>query len=376
MNGKRNHYSSTPLMRMDKHKSSDYQAYQEPAVIEDEPYDRPRKHRLLQLILLLLLPAFLVTAIVMNRPLIYAVYLGVCLLAVVIMWLVRAFTQNARGKLSLFYAVSALAVVALIIINTPGTVTTRTVSRVDANVLFSRDNVLDTPSLLDIQAIAATAAPDQEDIEEPQGTEIPISAAQSRLDEFMKYWAVSDRENQLAMCAPSWVDSQENPGSSLFNVLGFTTPTSYMVEKVYGNNTDNSRPIQIIANISNQDGSTTSKRYQVMMVRSNDTWYVDPSSLNSIGMVTEENQVFEQRSALYDNMTPSPSPEPTVNPGLTLYYNTGGQYYHLDPNCSSIASEYLPLTTYFTYSELDNPKYRTLNPCKKCHAPKRYKDVY
>ncbi len=75
-------------------------------------------------------------------------------------------------------------------------------------------------------------------------------------------------------------------------------------------------------------------------------------------------------------MTPSPSPEPTTNPGLLLYYNTGGQYYHLDPNCSRIASEYLPLSTYFTYAELDDPKYRTLNPCKNCHAPKRYKDVY
>ena len=269
-------------------------------------------------------------------------------------------------------SVSALAVVALIIINTPGTVTTRTVSRVDSNVIFSQDNVLDTPSLLDIQAIAAAAAQEQnpEPTEEPEEVELPISAAQSRLDEFMKYWAVSDRENQLAMCAPSWVDSQENPGSSLFNVLGFTTPTSYMVEKVYGTNTDNSRPIQIIANISNQDGTTTSKRYQVMMVRSNDTWYVDPSSLNSIGMVTEENEVFEQRSALYDNMTPSPSPAPTVNPGMTLYYNAdGGQNYHVDPNCSSIGEAYRPLTATFTYAELDNPKFRTLNPCKKCHAP-------
>ena len=376
MSSRRNHYSSTPLMRMDKHKAPEPQSY-EPPVIEDETYEKPKQHRLLQLILLLLLPAFLVVAIVLNRPMIYAAYLGVCLVVVVIMWLVRAFTQNARGKLSLFYAVSALAVVALIIINTPGPVTTITVSRVDSNAVFSQDNVLDTPSLTDIQQAAAAALQQNETpTEEPQETEIPISAAQSRLDEFMQYWAVSDRENQLAMCVPSWVDSQENPGSSLFNILGFTTPTSYMVERVYGTNTDNSRPIQIIANISNQDGSTSSKRYQVMMVRSNDTWYVDPSSLNSIGMVTEENQVFEQRSALYDNMTPSPSPEPTTNPGLLLYYNTGGQYYHLDPNCSRIASEYLPLSTYFTYAELDDPKYRTLNPCKTCHAPKRYKDVY
>ena len=379
MNSRRNHYSSTPLMRMDKHKPSDTQDYREPPVIEDESYEPPRRFGFLQLVLLLLLPAFLIVAVILNRPLIYGIYLGVCLLAVVMMWLVRAFTQNARGKLSLFYAVSALAVVALIIINTPGTITTKTVSRVDSNAIFSQDNVLDTPSLLDIQAQAAAAIQEQnpEPSQEPEETEIPISAAQSRLDEFMKYWAVNDRENQLAMCAPSWVDNQEFPGSSLFNILGFTTPTSYMVEKVYGTNTDNSRPIQIIANISNQDGSTSSKRYQVMMVRSNDTWYVDPSSLNSIGMVTEENQVFEQRSALYDNMTPSPTPAPTVNPGLTLYYNAdGGQNYHLDPNCDAIREEYRPLTAYFTYAELDNPKFRTLNPCKKCHAPKRMKDVY
>ena len=377
MNSRRNHYSSMPLMRMDKHKMPEPKSYSEPPVIEDETLDKPRRFRLLGFVMILLMPAFMIVTLILNRTTLNWVFIGVCLFFVILMWLLRAFTQSARGKLTLLYSLAALAVMAVIIINTPGAATQRTVSRVDSNIIFSQDNVLDTPSLTDIQEQAA-AELETEPTPEPESTEIPISAAQSRLEEFMAYWALQDRESLLSLCSPAWVDQQEYPGAELFNILGLVTPTSYMVEKVYGNNTDNSRPIMIIANINNTDGSSMAKRYQVMMVRSNDNWYVNPDSLNSIGTVTEENQTFEQHSALYDNMTPSPTPSPTVNPGLQLFYNAAGRgsYYHLDPNCDSIKAEWLPLTASFTYAELDNATYRTLKPCKRCHAPEREKSVY
>ena len=386
MNSRRNHYSSTPLMRMDKHKMPEPQSYYEPPVIEDETIDRPRKNGLLQLCLLFVLPVFMIVAFILNRPLVYAVFIGASLLMLVIMWLTKTFTQNARGKLTLFYAVATLAVVALIIIKNPGNITKLTVSRVDSNAIFSQNNVLDTPSLTDIQARAEEQAQAQaqaqnqnsEPTEEPQATDIPISAAQYRLEEFMTAWAMDDQEKMLAMCSPTWIDNQENPGASLFNLRALATPTSYIVEQVYGTNTDNSRPIMIIANFNNTNGTSTSRRYQIMMVRSNDTWYVDPDSLNSIGVITEESESFEQHSALLANMTPSPTPAPTVNPAMQLYYNAAGRgsYYHVDPNCSSMSPEWLPLTASFPYASLDDPSYRTLKPCKKCHAPERLKNVY
>ena len=146
--------------------------------------------------MILLMPAFMIVTLILNRTTLNWVFIGVCLFFVILMWLLRAFTQSARGKLTLLYSLAALAVMAVIIINTPGAATQRTVSRVDSNIIFSQDNVLDTPSLTDIQEQAA-AELETEPTPEPESTEIPISAAQSRLEEFMTYWALQDRESLL-----------------------------------------------------------------------------------------------------------------------------------------------------------------------------------
>ena len=52
-----------------------------------------------------------------------------------------------------------------------------------------------------------------------------------------------------------------------------------------------------------------------------------------------------------------------------LYYNPdGGVYYHLDPNCPSVAGHLLPLRS-FSYAQAEDPAFRALRPCKKCCAP-------
>ena len=57
---------------------------------------------------------------------------------------------------------------------------------------------------------------------------------------------------------------------------------------------------------------------------------------------------------------------------LPLYYNTeGGQYYHLDPNCPSIAEKFRPIRGIFLYSQLTEMPYRFLKRCRICGAPER-----
>lgn len=59
-----------------------------------------------------------------------------------------------------------------------------------------------------------------------------------------------------------------------------------------------------------------------------------------------------------------------------IYFNpTGGKYYHLDQNCSSIRDRYLPLPGMFTYAELDNAENRKLTPCVVCNPPIRKADI-
>ena len=64
---------------------------------------------------------------------------------------------------------------------------------------------------------------------------------------------------------------------------------------------------------------------------------------------------------------------PAAAPDTVLYYNPeGGMYYHLDPNCISVRKrEYTPLRGSLTYSQLDDPPYRTLKRCTICGAPAR-----
>ena len=70
--------------------------------------------------------------------------------------------------------------------------------------------------------------------------------------------------------------------------------------------------------------------------------------------------------------SPAPTPTPTINPKTVLYYNTdGGSYYHADKNCPRVSDKFLPLKGSFKYSELNDTKYKKLEPCDRCGAPAR-----
>ena len=367
MSAKRNHYTSTPLMRMDKHPRS-VEWEEAPVVLEHET-ERLRHYRVLQLIMLCLIPiGFIVTLIVGGSTLTWA-YVGVSLFFLLLMWLMRAFAQGARSKLTLIYVLAAAVVVVKLVVSTPGSVTQRVVSRVDSSSIFTSDSALDTPTLSDIESAEAEETPS------PDATEAPMSEAEARLREFMAYWAAGDTDAMVSMLSPSWVDNSDNPKADLFNITNMIRPTGDPeIKRVDGSSTDTSRPILMIVRIVSSNGSSILKRFQIIMVRSNDVWYVDPGSLNAIGTVTEDDlEPFEQVNNIIKDATPSPAPTPTVNPQLVLYYNTdGGSYYHVDPYCPSVINrKYVPLKGTFLYSELDVDKYRTLKRCKKCNAPER-----
>ena len=367
MSAKRNHYTSTPLMRMDKHpKSVEWE--EPPVVLEQDAVGRVRHYRLLQLIMIVLLPIGFIVALMLGNQAVSWGYVGGSLFFVLLMWLLRAFAQSARSKLTLIYVLAASVIVVKLIASSPSRIAENMQRRVNTNI-FNSESALDTPTLADFEATDAVTTP------EPEATEAPKSAAEMRLDEFMYYWTTGELDSMVSLCLPSWVDNSVQPKSDLWKLTGMWAPSTYYVERVDGSNTDSSRAIMMVANINNQDGTTTAKRYQIMMIRSNDTWYINPNSLNSIGTVTADDpQPFEQISNIIQEATPAPTAAPTVNPQLMLYYNEdGGKYYHVDPYCTSVQKrDQVPLTGQFTYSALDDANYRTLKPCRTCHAPERW----
>jgi len=371
MSAKRNHYTSTPLMRMDRNPQSVIR--DEPPVVLEQETVRVKRYRVLQSILIVLLPILFIVALIVKENTVRLAFIAAALFFLLLMWLIRAFAYNARAKLTLLYILACAVMVARIISANPGSLTERVGKVANPDSLFTSDSALDTPTLSQIGSEETVT----EETQEPEATAAPMSAAQTRLEEFMTYWALGDQTAMLNMCTPSWIDKMDNPQASLWRAAGagMNRPSSYIVERVDGSDTDSSRSIMIVANIDKSDGTVESRRYQILMQRANDVWYVDPVSLNSIGIVTADDpQPFEQISSIITDATPAPTPLPTVNPAMVLYYNPdGGSKYHTNAYCTSVNVKYQPLSGQITYADLDNPNYRTLKPCKQCQAPERAK---
>ena len=180
----------------------------------------------------------------------------------------------------------------------------------------------------------------------------------------MNSWMSLDYDAMLSFCSPAWVSAQENPQHAIFKIRGTSTPVSYEVTAASGTEADDSRTLTMIAEIDKGTGrAPQTYRYEVLMLRVNGVWYVDPASHSSATEVKDES-------------TPTPTftlmPTYTVDADLMLYYNPdGGKLYHKNDQCTSVAQKYLPLKGSFHYSEINESAYKDLSPCTKCGAPKR-----
>lgn len=221
----------------------------------------------------------------------------------------------------------------------------------------------------------ATAAPAAVIVETPipAPTVSGPSEAEKRLELFMSLWQVNNTTEMVYLVQPSWCSQQENAAQALFNVLKNRTPEDFQIEDISGTETDNSRTITMRATINKNTGKAPSiYRFMIMMVKEGDEWYVNPNSLatNDEVEAVEEN-VVNNRNAVGDT---TEAPRTTVTPAppasTKLYYNIGANFYHMDPNCSSVKSEYLPFDMEFEYANLKEVMNANgLSPCLKCNAP-------
>ncbi|NMD38779.1 MAG: hypothetical protein GYA87_08900 [Christensenellaceae bacterium] len=192
------------------------------------------------------------------------------------------------------------------------------------------------------------------------------TASQQRFEMFMEYWKVGKIDEMATLVAPSWASTQGSPTQALFNILSNRRPADYTVENLSGTDADQALTVTLKASINKFTSDELEvMRYQIIMLKENGIWYIDPSSLAT--RIKEETPD--------PNATPAPTDQPrtTVTPkpdgNTKLYYNSsGGSYYHVDPECPRVAKKYLPLTS-FLYSELGNAPFNKLLPCLECGAP-------
>lgn len=342
--------------------------YQPPV---QKPKSTFKPETLAMIVLCGILPVLFVLGLVLpGMPVLKWVFVALAVISVAALWLKPLVAPNVRLTFSGVYG--ALAVVALV-----SALTGAPAGNGSANQQGSQANN-NRPSAAQQQQQQQQPAPQQmqENLggwvtDAPAATPAPAngqnaSAAVKQLESFFYFWSVNNQDNMIGLCAPSWQRSVEEPKKALFAILQNRIPLEWSVEKISGTDNDVARTVSVVANIDKRNGRDPEKyRFQVIMLKENETWYVDPASLQS--------NEKEQATAATANDTATPPPaavEATVS--TVLYYNPdGGASYHIDDMCPSAASKYLPFKGSFTYGEIGNAPYKDLKPCLRCGAPMR-----
>lgn len=369
MNGNRGHYTSAPLNNMKNKRpapqqgSGNGQAPRQPS----GPRQGGGRFRALAAVLSVGLPVLFLLALLISSNTLKIVFLALTAVAVAAMWLLGAFVRNARGTLTIVYGALAVVIGLALFMNGPGPEAQSTSKSVaDQGALFSSN--VDQSALNELLQSAQSAQP----------TETPaasvVSAAQERLELFLKYWAENNIPSMLELCSPSWVSQQDAPQEKLWQLILNRRPLQYQIESVQGSEADSSRTITIKVLIAREGFSEAEmNRMQVLMFRVNDVWYVDPQSLGGTVIDEAAEQAKQAESDAYVGTTiaPTATPAPSDAASVILYYNKdGGKYYHAVPNCSAVNQKYWPLDQFY-YSDLNTTKFKNLLRCETCNAPAR-----
>ncbi len=339
-----------------------------PAGGEAKPTPRPPidKERLYKAFLFGLIPLLFIPCLFVSHAfdwLRYA-FVATAVIGLSVMWYRQMLSPSMRTVLSVVYV--ALCVISLSLLLGDSKDVTQT------SASLNQPNSAPAATASPVPG-EETALPAEAPVETPAPTEAPgHSDAAQRRDMFMGYWSVSNYESMVALVQPSWASTRENANAELFQLLANRVPKEYEIEEISGTATDSSRTVTMTAVIDKNNGKDPVKyRFMILMVKEGDYWYVDPQSLATNDVATEDTsadtaadgQVVSQTLAPRMTQTPVPSDD------TTLYYNaSGGSYYHADPECSKVNKKYLPLSP-FKYGQLGESPFNKLEPCLACGAP-------
>jgi hypothetical protein len=286
------------------------------------------------------------------------------------MWMQRAFVPSARATLTLVYgALILVSIVSLITGTTPRDTTTSTRGNGPntANTLNQQNNPAPTNNSQGmVQLNGNNTPPIPEITPEPATDSGEDSPAWQRLQQFMNYWIANNNANMLTLVAPSWKSQKEKPDNALFLIQANRVPQDYQYEKISDSETDSSRTITMTATIDKRNSRPPVKiRFQVLMKKENNDWYVDPESLKSNDIVddTAANTNTSTNSGDGSTANATATPEVTATPGpkTKLYYNKdGGTFYHADKNCSKVNAKYLPMDPFY-YRDLNTTKFKNFS---------------
>lgn len=366
MSENRAKYSSVPLQDMRKRPPNKTPS-RSSAQVPNGPPAGPRSFVLLQVLLVAVLPLTFVVALLAKDVQLYWGFVIVSAICLGVMVLMKAFVLNARRVLSVIHAAMIAVSLFAILMTVPPPSDTSTQQTQDLASIFS-DNT--SASMVDM-----TQAQTQE---QPLTSPNPGSAsqAQQKLDQFMSAWSNKDYAAMVSYSSPDWVNkhqTQRDAETDIFHLSAIRTPLDYQIQDVSGNDSDQTRTITMQASISKNDGKEPQLyNFQILMIRVNSDWYVDPNSISSSQVIQQTAQQTISPDQAAAVMPITGSAVPAVRSDTILYYNQdGGEFYHFDPNCDSVGSKYKPLTAMFYYRDVSSETFKNLKPCPVCKAPAR-----
>jgi len=380
MSENRSRYSSAPLQdlrrRPPRQKQPPKQRGQAAAGIAAP---NPRSYVFLQVLLVAALPVLFIVSLLVRDTRLYWAFVILSLAGIALMALLKAFVPNARRVLGVVHAAMIAVALFAILVSSPARGNPAQLQTQDLASIFSDET---TASLTDM----AQAAQDVDAVQTPDPGS--ASLAQQKLDRFMAAWANKDYAAMVSYSSPAWVnqhESQRDAETSIFHLSAIRTPVSYQITDVSGSDSDQTRTITMQALISKNDGKEPVKyNFQILMIRVNNEWFVDPNSISSSQVVQEApvaqadsaagQQAAMGQAALAEEAQQAQAQAQTVSvrSDTVLYYNQdGGEFYHIDPNCSSIGTRYRPLTAMFYYRDVSNDTFKNLKTCPECKAPAR-----
>lgn len=330
---------------------------------------------LLQVMLVAVLPlAFIAAMLLIKANWFYWAFIITSVLCLGAMYLLKAFVPSARQVLGVIHA--AMIAVVLFTIAIP-LVMHKDVKTPTTQELQSMFNENTSASIVEM---SETHTNSQQEATPNPGS---ASLAQQKLEQFMAAWGSKDYATMVSYASPNWVnqhETQRDAETAIFHLSAIRTPVAYTILDVSGSDSDQTRTISMQASISKSDGKEPQTyNFQVLMIRSNNEWYVDPNSISSSQVVQPaaqqpaDTQADQQTTQVTDTAQAATTPQ--INPtrsDTVLYYNQdGGEYYHLDPNCTSINKKYLPLKATFYYRDVSSDTFKNLKTCPYCNAPAR-----
>ncbi len=350
-----------------------------PQPVPQEYTVRPKAHvgdRWLQILLLAVLPLLFVLTLLVSAAALKIVFIALGVLSLIAMWMQHAFVPSARATLTLVYGALILVSVVSLITGSTAKDATTSARNNGTNAFSQQSGGTYTPVPDSVVQMGGNnvSQPTPTPTLAPESGE--NSAAWQRLAQFFDFWIVNNVNNMLGLVSPSWKAGQDKPETALYMVMSNRSPQDYQFERITGTETDSTRTITMTSTIDKNNSRPPAKiRFQIVMLKVNNEWYVDPKSLSSNEPVDETANTAasggEETGTTSSTATATPKPTATPGPKTNLYYNKkGGRFYHKQSDCPSVAKEYLPLTSFY-YRDLNSTTFKHLLPCTQCGAPDR-----